>query len=136
MEEYATEALELINARRENFVVYGKGLLSKGEHPDRIREEIEDDLKSDMEKVLFEHLKSRGVVCGDIDQLYDKYGFCRRFRLKSDKCGASLNLLNIREVLPNFGDVVGSIMVDANKLRIIDEMEAIIREAKRIKDVA
>lgn len=66
-EEYAAEALEILNVRRENYVVYGEWLLSKGEHPDRIREEIEDELESDMEKALFERLKRRGIVCGDWD---------------------------------------------------------------------
>ena len=133
-EAYAAKALELLNARREVFVGYGKKHLSEGEHPDRVRGEIEYKVKKDMEEVLFEYLKSRGIVCGDIDELYNKYGSCRRIRLMTDKGDASSNLLNIREVLPYFGEIVDSIMGEAEKLLIIAEIEKITKEAKEHND--
>ena len=133
-EAYAAKALELLNARREEFVEYGKKHLSEGEHPDRVRGEIEYKVEKDMEEVLFECLKSRGIVCGDIDELYNKYGSCRRIRLMTDKGDASSNLLNIREVLPYFGEIIDSILGEAEKLLIIAEIEKITKEAKEHND--
>ena len=129
-EEYAVEAAELLNARWDGFVGYGEKLMSDGEYPDQIREKVEYRVEKDMEEALFEHLKRRGIVCGDIDQLYNKYGSCRRIRLRTNEGEASFNLLNIKEVLPNFGEVVGNIMLEAKKLRIIAAIETITEEAR------
>ena len=129
-EEYALKALELLNGRRERYVNYALGLLRQGMSAEKAREELKDKVKDEMETVLFEYLKHRGIVCGDVRYLYNTYGYCRRIRRRPSKHEVPSNLLDIEGVLPNYEEVIGNMMVDAEKFRIIGEIETVTKEAK------
>ena len=87
-------------------------------------------MKDEMETVLFEYLKYRGIVCGEVQYLYNTYGYCRRIRRKPSKREVPSNLLDIRGILPNYEEVIGNMIVDAEKRWIIGKIEAITTEAK------
>lgn len=65
MEKYAAEALELLGEERDGFVRHALSWLSDGLSLDDTRERLVRRVKSDMEDVLFEHLKRTGAVRGD-----------------------------------------------------------------------
>jgi len=129
-EEYVAKALELLNHRREGYANYALGLLQRNMSPGQVGEQLGKKVKSEMETVLFKFLKNRGIVCGEVRYLYNTYGYCRRIRRRPSKYEVPSNLLDIEEVLPNYEEVIGNIMVDAEKLWIIAEIEAITKEAK------
>ena len=98
--------------------------------PGQASEKLEDKVKEEMETVLFEHLKHRGIVCGEVRYLYNINGYCRRIRRTPSKHVVPSNLLDIEQTLPNYEEVIGNIMVDAEKLWTIAEIETITKEAK------
>ena len=129
-EAYAAKALDLLNVKWEGFVNYALSLLKQSISPGQASEKLEDKVKEEMETVLFEYLKRRGIVCGDVRYLYNNNGYCRRIRRAPSKLGVSSNLLDIEQTLPNYEEVIGNIMVDAEKLWTIAEIETITKEAK------
>ena len=129
-EKYAAKALDLVNGRREVYVNYALGLLQQSLSPGQAGEKLEEKVKREMETVLFEYLKRRGVVCGEVQHLYNTYGYCRRICRRPSKHEVPSNLLDIEKVLPNYKEVIGNMMVDAEKLRIIVEIETITKKAK------
>lgn len=129
-EAYAAKALELLNVRRERYVNYTVGLLRQNLSPGQAAERLGDHVKDEMETVLFEYLKHRGIVCGEVQYLYNSYGYCRRIRRKPSKREVPSNLLDIRGILPNYEEVIGNMIVDAEKRWIIGKIEAITTEAK------
>ena len=98
--------------------------------PGQASEKLEDKVKEEMETVLFEYLKHRGIVCGEVRYLYNINGYCRRIRRAPSKHKVPSNLLDIEQTLPNYEEVIGNIMVDAEKLWTIAEIETITKEAK------
>ena len=54
----------------------------------------------------------------------------RRIRRAPSKHEGPANLLDIEQTLPNYEEVIGNIMVDAEKLWTIAEIETITKEAK------
>ena len=54
----------------------------------------------------------------------------RRIRRTPSKHKVPSNLLDIEQTLPNYEEVIGNIMVDAEKLWTIAEIETITKEAK------
>ena len=54
----------------------------------------------------------------------------RRIRRTPSKHEGHSNLLDIEQTLPNYEEVIGNIMVDAEKLWTIAEIETITKEAK------
>ena len=129
-EEYAAKALELLNHRRESYVNYALSLLKQSMSPGQASEKLEDKVKEEMETVLFEYLKHRGIVCGEVRYLYNINGYCRRIRRAPSKHGVPSNLLDIEQTLPNYEELIGNILLDAEKLWIIAEIETITKEAK------
>ena len=83
-----------------------------------------------METGLFEYLKHRGIVCGEVRYLYNINGYCRRIRRSPSKHGVPSNLLEIEQSLPKYAEVIGNIRVDAEKLWTLAEIETINKEAK------
>lgn len=94
-EEYAAKALELLNHRREGYVNYALSLLKQSMSPGQASEKLEDKVKDEMETVLFEYLKHRGIVCGELRYLYNINGYCRRIRRTPYKHEVPSNLLDI-----------------------------------------
>ena len=129
-EAYAAKALDLLNVKWEGFVNYALSLLKQSISPGQASEKLEDKVKEEMETVLFEYLKHRGSVCGEVRYLYNINGYCRRIRRAPSKHKVPSNLLDIEQTLPNYEEVIGNIMVDAEKLRTIAEIETITKEAK------
>ena len=129
-EEYAAKALALLNHRRKGYVNYVLGLLQQSMSPGQASEHLEDKVKSEMETVLFEYLKHRGIVCGEVRHLYYINGYYRRIRRTPSKREVPSNLLDIKQILSNYEEVIGNIMMDAEKLWIIAEIETITKETK------
>ena len=130
-EAYAAKALDLLNVKWEGFVNYALSLLKQSISPGQASEKLEDKVKEEMETVLFEYLKHRGSVCGEVRYLYNINGYCRRIRRAPSKHEGPSNLLDIEQTLPNYEEVIGNIMVDAEKLWTIAEIETITKEAKK-----
>ena len=101
-EEYAAKALELLNHRREGYVNYALSLLKQSISSGQASEKLEDKVKDEMETVLFEYLKNRGIVCGEVRYLYNINEYCRRIRRALSKLEVSSNLLDIEQTLPNY----------------------------------
>ena len=129
-EEYAAKALELLNGRREGLVNYAFGLLQQGLSPEQAGEQLGYKVKREMESALFDYLKRRGIVRGEIRHIYNTYGYCRMIRRTPSKREVPSKLLDIEDSLPNYKEVIGNIMVDAEKLRIIAEIEAAKEKAE------
>ena len=128
--EYAAKALDLLNGRRGEYVNYAFGLLQQSLSPGQAGERLENIVKSEMEIVLFEYLKHCGSVNGEIRHVYNTYGYCRRIRRTPSKRDVPSNLLDIKVILPNYEEVIGNVLVDAEQLWIISEVEAAKEMAK------
>ena len=129
-EEYAAKALELLNGRREGYVNYALYLLRQGISPEQAERQLKDKVGREMETDLFEYLKHRRIVCGDVRYRYDVNGYYRKIRSTPSKHDVPSYLLDIKEILPDYGDIIGNIMVEARKNLIIAEIETISKEAK------
>ena len=129
-EEYAAKALELLNHRREGYVKYALSLLKQSMSPGQASEKLEDKVKEEMETVLFEYLKHRGIVCGEVRYLYNINGYCSRIRRPPSIHVMPSNPQDLAQPLPNYEEVIGNIMVDAEKRWTIAEIETITKEAK------
>ena len=129
--EYAAKALELLNNRREGYVNYTLSLFQQNLSPGQAGERLENKVKKEMETVLFEYLKHCGIVNGEIRHVYNTYGYCRRIRRTPSKRDVPSNLLDIKAILPNYEEVIGNVLVDAEQLWIISEVEAAKEMAKR-----
>ena len=128
--EYAAKALDLLNGRRGEYVNYAFGLLQQSLSPGQAGERLENKVKSEMEIVLFEYLKRRGIVRGEVRHIYNTNGYCRRIRRTPSKRDVPSNLLDIKVILPNYEEVIGNVLVDAEQLWIISEVEAAKEMAK------
>ena len=135
-EEYAAKALELLNHRREGYVNYALSLLKQSMSPGQASEKLEDKVKDEMETVLFEYLKHRGIVCGEVRYLYNINGYCRRIRRTPSKRDVPSNLLDIKAILLNYEEVMGNILVDAEQLWVAEQVETTTKEAEDNKDDA
>ena len=128
-EEYAAEALELLNNEREDFVRSACSSLSEGVSSETTRGILVRKVKSEMKHVLFEHLKRSGTVSGHYVYRYT-YGYCRKVRVESRESDVPSKYLDIEKVLTNFDAVIDDIMVEAGKRKMIAEIEAVTKEAQ------
>lgn len=132
-EKYAAKALELLLDKREGYVNYAFGLMKEGMPQGQARELLEKKVKNEMETALFEYLKSSGHICGDVRYQYYAGGYYRRVRQRPEKRDVPSNLLDVKEVTPNYEEVIVNIMVDAAKLSAIYKIETITKEANENK---
>lgn len=134
-EEYASHALELFNDEREDFVKFAYDCLKDGETPEHTKERLTGRVESHMESALFDYLKEANFVEGDVRYDYS-LGYCRRKRVEPRMSDVPSRLLSISEVLmvcetlPNFAQVIESVMVDAGILLKVDKIEATTKEAR------
>lgn len=128
-EEYAAEALELLNNEREDFVRSACCSLSEGVSSEATRGILVRKVKSEMKHVLFEHLKRNGTVSGHYVYRYT-YGYCRKVRVEPRESDVPSKYLDIEKVLTNFDAVIDDIMVEAGKRKMIAEIEAVTKEAQ------
>lgn len=128
-EEYAAEALELLNNEREDFVRSACCSLSEGVSSETTRGILVRKVKSEMKHVLFEHLKRNGTVSGHYVHRYT-YGYCRKVRIEPRESDVPSKYLDIEKVLTNFDAVINDIMVEAGKRKMIAEIEAVTKEAQ------
>lgn len=80
-EEYATKSLELLDQEREGFVRSACSSLSEGVSPEAVRATLVRWVKSEMKRVLFEHLKRNGTVSGHYVHRYT-YGYCLKVHVE------------------------------------------------------
>lgn len=128
-EEYAAEALELLNNEREDFVRSACSSLSEGVSSEATRGILVRKVKSEMKHVLFEHLKRNGTVSGHYVHRYT-YGYCRKVRIEPRESDVPSKYLDIEKVLTNFDAVINDMMVEAGKRKMIAEIEAVTKEAQ------
>lgn len=128
-EEYAAEALELLNQEREGFVRSACSSLSEGLSSEAVRATLVRRVKSEMKHVLFEHLKRNGTVSGHYVHRYT-YGYCRKVRIEPRESDVPSKYLDIEKVLTNFDAVINDLMVEAGKRKMIAEIEAVTKEAQ------
>lgn len=128
-EEYAAEAMELLNQVRESFVRSACYSLSEGVSSEAVRVILVRKVKSEMKHVLFEHLKRSGTVSGHYVYRYT-YGYCRKVRVEPRESDVPSKYLDIEKVLANFDAAIDDIMVEAGKLKMIADIEAVTKEAQ------
>lgn len=128
-EEYAAEALELLNQEREGFVRSACYSLSEGVSAEAVRVILVRKVKSEMKHVLFEHLKRSGTVSGHYVYRYT-YGYCRKVRVEPKESDVPSKYLDIEKVLANFDAAIDEIMVEAGKRKMIADIEAVTKEAQ------
>lgn|GEM_PF-2258867 len=130
-EEYAAKALELLNERREGYVDYALGLLKENLSPGTAGERLGENVRSEMENALFNYLKRSGRISGDYRYRYNHVTNCYRpVRTEPQKRDVPSDLLDLREILPNYDSVIGDIMAEAEKRWIIHRIEVIAKEAE------
>ena len=134
-EEYAKKALELFEQDRESYVKFAYEWLKDGATPEYARGLLVIKVEKHLEQVLFNYLKRTGAVQGSVRHDYT-LGYCRRKRVEPQMRDVPSELLNISEVLmmystlPQFDDVIDSVMMDARKLIMVDAIETTTNEAK------
>lgn len=131
-EKHATKALELLNSRREEYITYALDLMKDNMSPGMAGERLEKKVCSEMENNLFDYLKECGTVRGVYrHQYYPVTGYYRTVRRGPYKKDVPSDLLDIKVVLPNYEEVIGDMMVEAEKRRMVDQIETITRGHKR-----
>lgn len=130
-EKHAAKALELLNARREEYVTYALDLMKDNMSPGMAAERLEKKVCSEMENFLFDYLKECGAVRGVYrHQYYPVTGYYRTVRRGPYKKDVPSDLLEIKVVLPNYEEVIGDMMVEAEKRWMVDQIETITRGAQ------
>ena len=128
-EVYAAKALNLLNCRWEGYVNYALGLMQDNMSPGAAGERLEKKVCSEMENALFNYLQRSGKVSGGYKhQYYHVTGYYRTVRREPQKREVPSELLDIRRVLTNYEEVIGNIMMDAEKLWLEAEIERIAGE--------
>ena len=133
-EAYAAKALDLLNVKWEGYVNYALGLMQENMSPGMAGERLEKKVCSEMEDVLFNHLKRSGKVSSGYNhQYYHVTGYYRTVQREPQKSEVPSELLDIRRLLTNYEEVLGNIMADAEERWIEAEAEKYAREANEKK---
>ena len=83
-----------------------------------------------MENALFNYLQRSGKVSGGYKhQYYHVTGYYRTVHREPQKSEVPAELLDIKRVLANYEEVIGSILADAEKRWIEAEAERFAKEA-------
>ena len=122
-EEYAEKALELLYGEKETFVSFAYDSLFWGVSREETRVNLVDRIKTEMRRILFGHLVVTGAVRGVVKYDYT-YGYCRRIRREPRISEVPSMYLDIAKVLPNFNEVIESLMIEAIKLKLIADIRA------------
>lgn len=127
-EEHAADTLELLEEEKTDFIRDALSDLRNCPIPSEARDRLVRRMKSRMRDVIFTHLKRTGAVRGDIR--YDfTLGYCRRRYMEPRMSDVPSRYLDIDRILPNFQEIVDSIMAEAGKLKTIAEIEATTKDA-------
>ncbi len=127
---YAAKALELLKNRRSEYEYYALGLLKANMTREMVVERLEDKVRSEMKNVLFNYLKRSGKVKGNYRYQYSHVTGCyRTVRREPQKSDVPSKLLDIREILSNYKDVISDIMLEAERKRVIAQIETTAKEA-------
>ena len=129
-EAYAAKALNLLNGKWEDYVNYALGLMQDNMSPGMAGEWLEKKVCSEMENALFNYLQRSGKVSGGYKhQYYHVTGYYRTVHREPQKSEVPAELLDIKRVLANYEEVIGSILADAEKRWIEAEAERFAKEA-------
>ena len=129
-EAYAAKALDLLNVKWEGYVNYALGLMQENMSPGMAGERLEKKVCSEMENALSNYLKRSGKVSGGYKhQYYHVTGYYRTVHREPQKREVPAELLDIKRVLANYEEVIGSILADAEKRWIEAEAERFAKEA-------
>ena len=127
-EVHAAKTLELFNKEKDGFVRSACHGYIAGVAPEQMRAELVRKIKSRMEDVIFEHLKRTGDVRGSYRHSYTM-GYLRTVRSEPRKSEVPSQYRDIEKILPNFQELVDSVLVEAGKLRMISAIEEATKEA-------
>ena len=129
-EAYAAKALNLLNGKWEDYVNYALGLMQDNMSPGMAGERLEKKVCSEMENALFNYLQRSGKVSGGYKhQYYHVTGYYRTVHREPQKSEVPAELLDIKRVLANYEEVIGSILADAEKRWIEAKAERFAKEA-------
>lgn len=130
-EKHAASVLVLLEGEKEKFIQYAFSYLRDGFlPPDEVRGRLVRRMKLHMRGVIFKHLKRTGAVRGDSRHDFT-LGFCRSRYSEPRISDVPSRYLDIDRILPNFQEIVSSIMTEAEKLKTIAEIEATTSEAQQ-----
>ena len=132
---YAAKALELLKNRMLEFESFALGLLKADMTREMVVERLEDKVRSEMKNVLFNFLKRSGKVKGNYRyQYYHVTGCYRAVRREPQKSEVPSHLLDIKEILTDYKDIISDIMLEAEKKWVIGQIEATAKDAKENND--
>lgn len=131
-EKQAAKTLEFFNREKDGFVRSACHSYTAGVPPEQTREALVRKIKSRMEDVLFEHLKRTGDVRGSFRHEYTM-GYLRTVRREPRKSDVPSQYRDIEKILPNFQELVDSVLVEAGKLRMISAIEEATKKAQEEK---
>ena len=127
-EAYAQKTLELLSRRWGRYTGYALGLMRDSMSPGKAEARVERKLCSEMEDVLFDYLKRSGKVSGAYGhQYYHVTGGYRAVQREPQKRDVPSELLDIRQVLTSYEEVIGNIMMDAEKRWLEEEIEGVAK---------
>ena len=127
-EELAAITLELLEDEKSDFIQDALSDLRNCSIPSEARDRLVRRMKSRMRDVIFNHLKRTGAVRGDIRHDFT-LGYCRRRYMEPRMSDVPSRYLDIERILPNFQEIVDSIMAEAGKLKTIADIEATTKDA-------
>ena len=122
-EKHAEKVLELFHAKREKFLKFVDDRLSKGVSADETTIDLRQEVKAEMKRAIFEHLKRSGAVRGEYQHLYSG-GYYRRIRREPRMADVPSNLLDVEKILPDFRELVSGIVDEVVKRRMIEQIQA------------
>ena len=127
---YAEKALELLAVKKGMFVNYALNLLKASVPKGKARDQLASKVYTEMKSILFNYLKRSGKVQADYKYKYDYIAGCyRTVQREPQKSEVPPSLMDIKKILPNYGDVIGDIMLEAEKRLFIGQIETITKES-------
>ena len=133
-EKHAAKTLELFNREKDGSVRSACQSISAGVSSEQVREGLVRRIKSRMEDVIFEHLKRTGDVRGSYRHSYTM-GYLRTVRSEPRKSEVPSQYRDIEKILPNFQELVDTVLVEAGKLRMISAIEEVTKAAQEESSV-
>ena len=128
-EKYAAKALEFIENEKDYFARTVCANLLGTVSTEVAREQLVRMVKHRMEDILFRYLKREGIVKGSLRRQY-YLGYYRTVRREPNKRDVPSELLDAEKILPNFGEILDAILMEAGRLKMISAIEETTKKAR------
>lgn len=133
-DKHAAKAAELLEKEKNGYIQLACDALMGGTAYEDTREQLARRIKRQMKTKLFNYLQRSGIIRTEHRRYCDGSGLCRTYHRDPEINDVPSYLLNIEKILPNFSEIIESIMVEAGKLKVIVEIEAATKNAHNIGD--